>query len=187
MSSIIFVIGCPRSGTSFITDYIGKYTDYCFNEPWNKYLLGKHETWDLPKSKSIVLKYCANCFYYSEIKKIYPKSKWIHVVRNPINVLYSMVFPKKNSYPKREWIELGSKKNTRIMKAFEKWKLFTNSCFGIKEAKIIKYEKISENYTYLQEFLEKKIEKPNFIDKNKEFDLEKMNYLKKYLKINNNN
>lgn len=180
MQKIIWVIGVPRSGTSFLTDYIGTKTDHCFNEPWTQYPLGKHEKWNLPKA-TIVFKYCANCFYYKEIKNKYPNSKWIHIVRNPFNVLYSMVFPKKNSMPKREWAEMGQG-SQRIINCFRKWKTMFSCCLRIKECYEIQYEQI--DFKSLSDFIEIKLEKPKFINNNKIFEKEKMDLLKKVMKDN---
>jgi hypothetical protein len=178
MHKIIWIIGCPRSGTSFLTDYIGEKTNYCFNEPWVKYPLGKHKNWNLPNDGNIVFKYCANCFYYNEIKEIYPNSKWIHIVRNPLHVLYSMIFPKKESIPERNWNEMGLG-TQRIIEAYKKWKTFLNCCFKIKEAKIIHYENI--DFNSISCFVGEKLEKPNFINRNYIFDKNKMKSLKKII------
>lgn len=178
MQKIIWIIGAPRSGTSFLTDYIGTKTDYCFNEPWTLYPLGRHKEWRLPEG-TITFKYCANCFYYKEIKNKYPNSKWIHVIRNPFHVLYSMVFPKKQSYPKRDWLEMGEGEQ-RIINCFKKWQTIINACFKIKECKIIQYEQI--DFKSLSEFIEIKLDKPNFINQNKIFEKEKMDFLYFFLK-----
>lgn len=177
---IIWIIGSPRSGTSFLTDCIGKHADHCFNEPWDKYPLGFHQKWKLPEGL-IVFKYCANCLYYDEIKTIYPNSKWVHIIRNPIHVLYSMVFPKEKSKPIREWKEFGFG-DARIINAFNKWKSITLSSLKIKEAKVICYENI--DYFSLSNFLEIKVEPQNFINRNNIFEQEKMNYLKNKLSEN---
>lgn len=179
MQKIIWIIGSPRSGTTFLTNYIGSKTDHCFNEPWSKYPLGKHKKWKLPLQGDIVFKYCANCFYYDEIKDLYPNSKWVHIIRNPLNVLYSMVFPKKQSFPQRNWIEMGTGEQ-RIINCFNKWRGIIKSSLKIKECKILHYENI--DYKSLSEFIEIDLEKPNFVDQNQKFELEKMMFLKEVLK-----
>jgi hypothetical protein len=178
---IIWVVGCPRSGTSFLTEIIGKKTDYCFNEPWTKYPLGDHKNWRLPSEGDIVFKYCANCFHYKEIKAIYPNSKWIHIIRNPIHVIYSMTFPKKDSFPQRLWEEMG-KEERRVIEAFKKWKKFIDCCSKIKEAKVVKYENI--DLKSLSSYIGLDLDEPNFTNRNKIFDYEKMTYLKKIFKKN---
>jgi hypothetical protein len=175
----IWIVGCPRSGTTFITNLIGEKTKYCFDEPWSKYPLGKHKNWNLPDNGSLVFKYCANCFYYDEIKKIYPNSKWIYITRDPIHILYSIVFLKKDSYPKRTFFEKENKFK-KIIKTIKMMSRYVNACKKIKEALIINYENI--DYEKLSNFLKIKIEnQKKFINRNLSFEKEKMILLKKIL------
>lgn len=179
--NIFWVIGSPRSGTSFLTDYIGLKTDYCFNEPWKEYPLGKHKEWVLPKEGSIVFKYCANCFYYKEMSSLYKGSKWVHIIRKPEHVIYSMVFPKKDAKPERLWKYFGKGKE-RIIKSFNKWNKFIERCLEIKEAKIVYYEKI--NHEELSDFLGIKLDKSNFKNRNEIFEENKMQIIKDVLNKN---
>jgi len=211
MIKIIWIIGCPRSGTSFLTDYIGNYTDYCFNEPWNDFPLGKHKDWMLPKhnvvlkgikqlNTSVVFKYCANALYYDEISKLYPKSKWVCIVRDPLHVMYSIFYPKKDSVPKRLW-EVSKNGvphcplavpfrdhhliNEVIRQVFFNWHSIFVASMKIEEIKLIKYENI--DIEGLADFLELPLSRDNFIynNRNEVYDIEKMKYLIKFLKFNN--
>lgn len=172
----IWIVGSPRSGTTFLTDLIGQKTKYCFDEPWSKYPLGKHHEWNLPTDGDLVFKYCANCFYYEEIKNLYPNSKWIYIIRDPIHILYSMIFPKKNSYPNRIFFE-DKNINKKIKKTIKMMSNYAKNCNEIKEALTIHYENI--DYEKLSNFLQIDIKESNeFINKNKYFEQKKMKFLK---------
>lgn len=102
MNSFFWIIGSPRSGTTYLTDLLGKNVDKYYNEPWNTHHLHKVETWKFPKNKTIVFKYCENWRNYHFIKNNFTNNTFIHVYRNPDDVVYSMAFPKENSYPPRD-------------------------------------------------------------------------------------
>lgn len=126
MRSIIWVVGAPRSGTSFLTNYLGNYVDHCFNEPWEQYPLGQHNNWDLPSGLS-VFKYCANSLYYEDINNKFFNSKWINIIRHPLHVLYSMVFPNDFSFPYRPWNNFEQDHETRVCNAFHCWSLLSSA------------------------------------------------------------
>ena len=173
----IWIIGSPRSGTTFLTDLIGQKTKYCFNEPWDKYPLGKHNEWNLPDDGYLVFKYCANCFYYEEIKNLYPNSKWVYIVRDPIHILYSMTFTKKTSYPNRIFFEDIQNTSKRIKRIIKMMNEYLKNCRKIKEALVINYENI--NYEKLSNFLQIEVQKNNkFANRNKYFEKNKMKLLK---------
>lgn len=186
-NGVIWIVGSPRSGTSYITDLIGNYTNFCFNEPWETYPLGKHNSWDLPNNGRIVFKYCANALHYEEISNRFPISKWIHVTRDPFHVLYSMCFPKKGSWPKRLWNEMGEDIDRRVCNAFYKWSYTRGAANLIDEALIVKYEKI--NIEELSKFLSLPIKQSYFEDtfneRNNVFDPDEFKCLIDALKRNN--
>lgn len=97
---IIWIISSPRSGSTFLTDYIGKHIKM-YNEPWDTHPLNDPKSWHLPK-ENIVFKYCENWRNLITLKKEYPDSIWVHCWRNPDDVVYSMAYPKEGSYPPRD-------------------------------------------------------------------------------------
>lgn len=185
-NSIIWIVGSPRSGTSYLADLIGNYTDFCFNEPWEEYPLGHHNSWNLPIGK-IVFKYCANALYYEEICARFSVSKWIHIIRDPFHVLYSMCFPKPESWPERLWSEMGEDIDRRVCNAFYKWSYIRGAANLIDEAFVVQYEKI--NIEELSEFLSLPIKKSDlkdtFKERNNVFDPDKFQCLVDSLKRNN--
>src|SRR4051812_31920204 len=99
---MIWVIGSPRSGTTFATDFIGKHTDKVYNEPWSTYPIETPRLWRFPeKAKTITFKYCENWRNLHVLMHHYPDSHWVHIWRDPDNVVYSMAYPKEDSYPPR--------------------------------------------------------------------------------------
>ena len=182
MSYNIWVVGSPRSGTSFLTDFIGNYTDYCFNEPWDEFPLGKHESWNLPEG-SMVFKYCSNALYYQSISDLYPNSKWVHIVRNPFHVLYSMNFTKEDAWPKRTLEKFG-KADRRLNNAFYNWSLLFGAAKSIEKAMLVKYEDVDVDG--LAKFLNLPLSQDSFDfeNRNKLFDPAKMEFLIESLKRN---
>ena len=191
--NIIWVIGCPRSGTTFLTNLIGQHTKYCFNEPWRKYPINQHKNWRLPTDGDIVFKYCKNCQHYKEINELYPNSKWIHIIRDPIHVIYSIAFAKPESHPirnfrctisEKQW-DLANYKiiNKKIKNAIQMRKSYIECCNKAEKALIINYENI--NAQKLSYFLNMKIENENFINRNLYFDENKMNFVKSIVEKEN--
>lgn len=179
-SHLIWIVGSPRSGTSLITDYIGKYTDHCFNEPWHIYPLGEQFSWNIPTG-SVVFKYCANSLYYKDLKKIYPNSKWVHMVRNPLFVLYSMCFPKNDAWPFRSWDDIGCELDDRVRNAFYKWSYLRSAAELIEEAFVVHYENI--NLNDLSEFLSLPLSNEDFYFENRNsYDQVKFNSMIESLK-----
>lgn len=176
-----WIIGCPRSGTTFLTNLIGEQTKYCFNEPWALYPLSKHKYWNLPKDGDVTFKYCANCFFYEEINQIYLNSIWIYIERDPKHVLYSMVFGKEDSKPARSFPEISKEKNIylKIQKAFEMQKIFRNQCNKINPNIRIQYENI--NYELIEDSLKIKLNRNKFVNRNYKFDKSKMKLLMKFI------
>jgi hypothetical protein len=78
MTSFIWVIGAPRSGTTALTEYLGNYTDLSYMEPWETHKINDFESWKFPECKSLVFKYCYNWFYASRILEKFVDSKFIH-------------------------------------------------------------------------------------------------------------
>ena len=181
----IFVVGSPRSGTSYLTEYIGKHTDHCLNEPWDRYPQSKIEDWNLPKG-SLVFKYCSNSLYYDEISNKFPEARWVNIKRNPLHVVYSMSFP-KNNWPIRTWEELGEIAEERILNAFYKWSLLSSAADRIKTALVLKYENI--DIDLLSKFaginFDKDQHRNSFRNKNFDFQKDNMDLLVDVLIKNN--
>ena len=76
----LWVIGSPRSGTSFITDYLGLYTEGVFNEPWDTHPRLEPEKWEFD-CDNFVFKYCRNWMIADDIVKLFSESIFIHVFK----------------------------------------------------------------------------------------------------------
>src|ERR1043166_2829977 len=101
MTQFTWILGSPRSGTSFVTEYIGKYTDEKYNEPWKSHPLESPRSWQFPKADKIVFKYCENWRNLHILTNRYPDSVYVHVYRDPDNVVDSMANPREDSWPPR--------------------------------------------------------------------------------------
>lgn len=184
---VIWVVGSPRSGTTFVTEYIGKYVDNCICEQWESFPQMKPELWKIPKGKT-VFKYCSNSFHYEYLSNEYKNSKWVYVKRNPIHIFYSVLFPKESSYPKRDkyrWNANGkwNKENDEdILKRFIKYyETITSSANKIKEAFVFEYE--NPDIKSLADFLDLPLSEKDFDYRNQnlKYDLSNMKKLNKML------
>lgn len=151
MSEFVWVIGSPRSGTTYVTDYLGKYADKVYNEPWDTHPLANPNTWVFPENKKIVFKYCENWRNLAVLLK-YPNSLFVHVWRDPNNVVYSMAYPKAGSYPPRN---LYSEYNgsTRLWHCMERWYSNMVNCLSVfnvvKRYVEVRYENIRQELSQL--------------------------------------
>jgi hypothetical protein len=195
----IWVIGCPRSGTTFLTDYIGKHTDLIYNEPFATHPIEEYKKWSFPEFETMVFKYCVNWKNASYLFDNFKDSFFLHIYRCPKNTVYSLTISKNNSYPFRDFYESKflskiSKKNLNIDDKFDlsikKWyKNTTNSFSVIKKYNgiNIKYEKIQgclkkiSNYLKINLKEDIKFENRN----NKDTDSEIMNYFEHKWKSKN--
>jgi len=160
----IWIIGVPRSGTTFLTDYLCQYVNICYNEPWESYD-HKHITqWTFPNVKSIVFKYCVNWSYANILNEKFRKSYFIHLIRDPAQVVYSLVFPKLDSYPYRDILKGNIEE--KFKQAVSKWYLFIcgsqEVCKKFRSIELI-YEKIDQQINILGQFLNLPLQKKNFI------------------------
>lgn len=191
----IWIIGCPRSGTTFITKYIGNYVSECFNEPFDLYPVRKVEDWKFPKVKSIVFKYCVNWKDANKINKKFKNSYFVHMSRDPRNVIYSMVFPKKDSWPYRNFYNHRPTVKEKFEDAIKRWFDDLNGCNNLSNNKNIKYikikyENLKEDMPKLSNFLNIKFDKNiSFVNRNMdEKELKVLDDLwkvvdKKYIKL----
>lgn len=142
----LFIIGSPRSGTSFLTDYIGKHTDHTYNEPWSTHPLESPKTWKFPKSKTITFKYCENWKNIHTLTTYCPNSFYIHVWRDPDSVIESMAHPKNDSLPHRN-LYSGHYGKELIKLCIQRWYSNMIHCLSIynivpKQYLEIRYEDI---------------------------------------------
>lgn len=117
----LWILGSPRSGTTFITDFIGKFTDKSYNEPWQTHPLNEAHSWKFPPAKNIVFKYCENWKNIEIILSRFKNNHFIHVWRNPDNVINSMAFPKYDSYPPRNLYGNFKEDQIRVKLCMERW------------------------------------------------------------------
>jgi hypothetical protein len=144
-TDFIWVVGSPRSGTTFLTSFIGKNVDKEYNEPWGTHPLNKEEIWKFPNVDKIVFKYCANIFRYETITNRFPNSKWIHIIRSPDHVIYSMCFPKKDAIPIRNFPEYGNETLHRFKTGVKIWHRTMLESYKIKDLIQVEYESMDAN------------------------------------------
>jgi hypothetical protein len=120
MTQFLFIIGSPRSGTTFVTNYIGKYTDKKYNEPWKSHPIETPRLWKFPQVDNIVFKYCENWKNVHVLLNHYPNSLYIHIWRNPDDVVYSMAYPKPDSFPQRN-LYGGHDEEDRLRLCIQRW------------------------------------------------------------------
>jgi hypothetical protein len=163
----IWIVGSPRSGTTMLCNFIGNYTEAVFNEPWAKYPVRKPEEWQFPDGvRSLVFKYCCNWMDAQIISDRFKESKFIHILRNPSDILFSMMFPKADSYPPRSWDEYGNERDKRFAQAVDHWYTFVQGSFAIEDTlkdryKLVIYEKLPEQLDDLSSFLKLPLKKEN--------------------------
>jgi hypothetical protein len=121
-SRLIWIIGSPRSGTTMLADFIGKHVDKMFNEPWGSHPIETPRLWKLPNDSetTIVFKYCENWRNLHVLMHHYPNSVWVHCWRNPDDVVYSMAYPKENSYPPRSLYK-GYEGEEKLRLCMQRW------------------------------------------------------------------
>jgi hypothetical protein len=177
MTKFIWIIGCPRSGTTMLIDYIAKYVDFSYMEPWESHTIRKPETWDFPDCKSIVFKYCENWRDADYIATRWPNSFFVHVWRDPDNVINSMAFPKPTSYPQRN-LYPKHESNERVRLSIERWYEDVNGCLtlGIEQHRDkyleIQYEKIPNQIFQLGKKLDLPFNEIDFDNRNVETDID---------------
>lgn len=167
--NFIWVIGSPRSGTTMLTDFIGKYTDKVYNEPWESHPVDQIDKWKFPNVQSITFKYCSNWKNASKILSKFRNSKFVHIIRNPADVVFSIMFPKKDSYPPRSWENFGKKREKRFSHAVNLWYNFLIGSLQLPKkanCKIVVYEHLPSQIDDLGQFLNLPLKNLNFNYKN---------------------
>ena len=131
----LWVIGSPRSGTTYLAHCLGLNTDLSLVEPNELplYERGKVEQWRFPLCRSISFKWCENFIVAERILDRFPNSHFLHTVRDPLNNVQSIAFPKPDAWPPRAFEELGEDADRRIDHAIEKWVTYTRGCLAVGE------------------------------------------------------
>lgn len=179
----IWIVGSPRSGTTLLCDFIGKHTDAAFDEPWAKYPVRKVDEWNFPDGvNSLVFKYCCNWMDAEDISYRFRESKFIHILRNPADVLFSIMFPKADSYPPRSWDEYGKDRAKRFSQAIDHWHSFVQGSFALeqrfrKRYKLVVYENLPNEVESLAEFLDLPLDKNKLVFKERNLSKEKLDHL----------
>lgn len=151
----IWIIGVPRSGTTFLTDYLCKYANACYNEPWGEYDLKKPAAWKFPKQNTTVFKYCANWQNAKILNEQFKRSYFVHLIRHPRQVIHSMVYPKTHAFPFRNLFNT-SNTNERFNLAITKWREFLigsrEACKKYHSIEIV-YDRLPDEIARLKKFL----------------------------------
>lgn len=103
--NIIFIIGCPRSGTTWLGNLLGKHKDIkYYNEPGILSWLNQKEITEPMRLnfKKIVMRMCSGqktnfvfkfphwTLFIEELISMFPEAKFIHIIRNSKNVALSL-------------------------------------------------------------------------------------------------
>jgi hypothetical protein len=159
MTTFVWVIGCPRSGTTFLTRLLGMNTDLMFDEPETlpMYERYKVDSWKFPDCGSVVFKWCENFLVAEQILDRFPDSYFLHTIRDPSNTVYSIAFPKAASYPHRGFEEIDSGSiRERARGSIEKWHWYTENCLKVADVVAgrylaIRYESMPDSYGDIEE------------------------------------
>ncbi len=155
---MIWIIGSPRSGTSFLTNFIGKHVDNMFNEPWGTHPIETPRLWKLPDDPetTIVFKYCENWRNLHVLMHHYPNSIWLHCWRNPDDVVYSMAYPKEDSWPPRNLYK-GYEGEEKLRLCMQRW--YSNMMHSLAVSNVLPNQYMEVRYEDMTPGLERLGEK----------------------------
>ena len=151
MAMMVWIISSPRSGSSFLCDYIGKYTDKKYNEPFQTHPIETPRLWKFPDVDTIVFKYCENWRSIHVLTNLYPNSIYVHIWRNPNDVVYSMFNPKPDSIPPRN-LYGGYEGDDRLRLCMQRW--YSNMMHCLSLYNIIPKQYIEIRYEHMELGLE---------------------------------
>lgn len=175
----IWIIGVPRSGTTFLTDYLCQYANSCYNEPWGEYDLKRPAAWKFPQENTTVFKYCANWQNAKLLNEQFKKSYFVHLIRHPRQVVHSMVYPKANAFPFRNLFDT-SNTYERFHLAVAKWREFfigsRAACRKYHSIEIV-YDRLPQEIDRLQKFLNLPLHLHNLKFKHKQADESDLEHL----------
>ncbi len=157
-TTYLWVIGCPRSGTTYLTRLLGDNADLMLNEP-NKipmYARNNVENWTFPPCRTVVFKWCENWMVAEKILARFPNSYFFHTIRDPLNNIYSIAFPKVDSFPSRPCLAVGETEEERIDNAIKRWFHYTKGCLSVKDLAgtrylPVLYENITDFFPLIEE------------------------------------
>lgn len=181
MSKMIWILGSPRSGTTYATEFIGKHVDREYNEPWQTHPIETPRLWKFPpKAKTIVFKYCENWRNIHTLMHHHPDSHYVHVWRDPDNVVYSMAYPKEDSYPPRN-LYGGLKGDEKLRMCMQRWYSNMMHCLHLwtfipKQYTEIRYERMRAGLKRLSEAMGVKFDFANYAYKSKNLEDIKLNW-----------
>lgn len=147
----IFVMGCPRSGTTFVTDWIGKVCSHTIQEDL-RFPVEAAAQWELP-SLDCVLKW-GHIFQKADVLIArWPHCRFVHVVRRPLDVLYSITHPTEQSQPFRDFGDMRD-----ADKAVQWWSFHIQGCQQVaswyrRNTITVEYENLPEEKSRLDTFL----------------------------------
>ncbi|EED34440.1 Phytanoyl-CoA dioxygenase family protein [Luminiphilus syltensis NOR5-1B] len=170
----IWIVGSPRSGTTFLTRLIGDNCDLTYDEPGDIPHLqrGKVGKWHFPPAKTICFKWCENYRVADPIVRKFPNSYFIHITREPQNNVYSIAFPKESAFPPRQFPELGDAIEERMIRAIRMWFGYDQGCRQLRKQLgsrylEVPYEQLPDYYGAIETFTGIKLTKrPEFSNQN---------------------
>lgn len=148
----IFVMGCPRSGTTFVAEWIGKSCQHTFVEDPH-YPVETAEVWELPAANCVV-KWCHLFQKADALVARYPDCCFVHVVRRPLDVLYSITHPAEQSSNGRDFGDMRDPD-----RAVQWWSFHLQGCQKVtawhrRRCITVECERLPIERLRLQEFLQ---------------------------------
>tara|TARA_Y100000816_G_scaffold30830_1_gene19726 strand:- start:52811 stop:54514 length:1704 start_codon:yes stop_codon:yes gene_type:complete len=107
------VIGCVRSGTTFVNKTLQKYCRESVNENNYHHYFNENLVQDLNRrwslrTKNFISKQCEDVNKIEKLKAIFPDIKFFYVIRDLRDVIYTINYPSTKSWPPREVVDFPS-------------------------------------------------------------------------------
>jgi len=157
-----FIIGAPKCGTTSLAAYLGQHKDICFSEPKEPHYFFDNDNFGYSGSLNSFINSCfAHCdekkiwgegsvwYLYShsaliKIKKHNPEAKVIIMLRNPVDMVYSLFYQKRHS------LEEDEKDFESAWNLYESRKMGENIPKQCTEYRFILYKDIVKYYKYVK-------------------------------------
>lgn len=166
----LFIVGSPRSGTTFLSNWIGEKCDHVAIE-WQKFHIDMVRDWELPDGQ-VLIKWCHLFQIAPQLVQLYPNCGFVEIQRDPLNVVYSMSRPKRDARPPRPFETLGTTPVVRLMNAIKWWHFHVSGCREQSRCwperwLTVSYERLPSERQRLNEFLSTDLrEIPEFQNRN---------------------
>lgn len=111
-----FIIGCIRSGTTFLCDIFNDFVPKIFNETGERDINLRYE---LLKNDNFAFKFCEDFENVYDIKLLFKQSKIFLIIRDMRDVVNSIYLPNTKSIPYRNFQAVNDLVETKNISRFE--------------------------------------------------------------------